>query len=295
MMKSFALWVVIALVLHGGSRQLTLATIPDDATNKNATRTSSAPAVATVSSSGLVSGVGYGRATMGMVTEDGGFTGSCEVTVSIIRWHTALGAEKQDYANCVRPTSDGGYIACGYYGTVDWEAGGPQEDDGQGTHYAPVWAYQDLILTSSGGFLAVGSANRKHWNGASYDYHYPTAIVPHDASGLAATATSCFFGSVDGDADTYVAKLAANGQVGWQTNVGGASCDSGYFIAPAPGGGYVVAGRTKSSDLLELCCSSSRRAAGAQTFYPAPSSFSQPLRRVCGPLRGRQRPPAGEA
>jgi hypothetical protein len=461
-----------ALVLHGGTRQLTLVTIPDAATNKNATWTSSAPAVATVSSSGLVSGVGYGRATIGMVTEDGGFTGSCEVAVSIIRWHTALGADEQDYAYCVRPTSDGGYIACGYYGfdtstffdralivkldangakqwevkptnslwlqsirelpdgsfvaagvghaihsdsnyyygsylvkiypngTVAWEAGGPWEDDGQGTHYAPVGVYGDVILTSSGGFLAVGSTNRMHWNGTSYDYTSSAAIVPHDASGLAATATSCFFGSVEGDylfaieasgdgnyiaaglagsvgfyllkvdpdlapvvafdtdgekrfgtdgrlrgicvdggslycigtsnddnvlpvpspilaahgdadtyvaklnattaviewqsllggsgldsghgiavdvdggivvtgsspssdiagaleanhggGDVYVAKLAANGQVVWQTNLGGASGDSGYFIAPAPGGGYVLAGGTKSTDLLEL-------------------------------------------
>ncbi len=55
---------------------------PDDATNKNVTWSSSNPGVATVSESGLVTPVSAGTTTITVTTEDGGFTASCEVTVT---------------------------------------------------------------------------------------------------------------------------------------------------------------------------------------------------------------------
>lgn len=55
---------------------------PSDAANKNVTWTSSNTAVATVDSTQKITGVSAGTATITATTVDGGFTASCEVTVT---------------------------------------------------------------------------------------------------------------------------------------------------------------------------------------------------------------------
>jgi uncharacterized protein YjdB len=62
--------------------QLTATVAPSDATNKNVSWSSSDTAVATVSSSGLVTGVAEGTATITVTTEDGSFTAQCTITVT---------------------------------------------------------------------------------------------------------------------------------------------------------------------------------------------------------------------
>ena len=68
--------------------QLKVVILPLDATNNKVTFTSSAPDIATVSESGLITAVKAGtaeqpaQATITVKTEDGGFTASCVVTVT---------------------------------------------------------------------------------------------------------------------------------------------------------------------------------------------------------------------
>lgn len=62
--------------------QLTASVQPADASNQNVVWTSSDKSVATVSADGLVTIKGNGRAVITATTEDGGFTASCNVTVS---------------------------------------------------------------------------------------------------------------------------------------------------------------------------------------------------------------------
>lgn len=66
----------------GATLSLTASVAPADATNKNVTYSTSDDAIATVTSEGVVSGVGAGTATITVTTEDGGFTATSEVTVS---------------------------------------------------------------------------------------------------------------------------------------------------------------------------------------------------------------------
>ena len=63
------------------SEQLTTRILPDSATNKNVTWSSSNTGVATVNASGLVTAISPGIATISVRTEDGGHTATCEVTV----------------------------------------------------------------------------------------------------------------------------------------------------------------------------------------------------------------------
>jgi uncharacterized protein YjdB len=61
---------------------LTATVAPTNATNKTVTWTSSDPTVATVSSTGVVSGIAAGSATITATTQSGAFTSSSTVTVT---------------------------------------------------------------------------------------------------------------------------------------------------------------------------------------------------------------------
>lgn len=66
----------------GDTESLVATVLPTNASNKNVTWTSNRTSVATVSSSGLVSAVGAGSATITVKTADGNKTASCTVTVT---------------------------------------------------------------------------------------------------------------------------------------------------------------------------------------------------------------------
>jgi lysophospholipase L1-like esterase len=71
-----------ATVTSGGTTQLTATVSPSNATNKQVSWVSSNPAVATVNSTGLVSGIAAGSATITATTSDGGFTATSAITVT---------------------------------------------------------------------------------------------------------------------------------------------------------------------------------------------------------------------
>lgn len=71
-----------ASLVAGSTQQLSGAVQPTDATNKAITWTTSAPLIATVSSTGLVTAVAEGTATITATTADGNFTDTCAVTVT---------------------------------------------------------------------------------------------------------------------------------------------------------------------------------------------------------------------
>ena len=66
----------------GDTQQLTATVSPSNATNKAVSYASSNSNVATVSSSGLVTAVGTGSATITITTDDGGKTATCSITVT---------------------------------------------------------------------------------------------------------------------------------------------------------------------------------------------------------------------
>ncbi|PXW18983.1 Ig-like domain-containing protein [Pantoea sp. JKS000250] len=69
-------------VVVGATRQLTGTVLPADATDKSGTWTTSDATKATVSSTGLVTGVAAGTATITFKSNDGNFTGTCAVSVT---------------------------------------------------------------------------------------------------------------------------------------------------------------------------------------------------------------------
>jgi uncharacterized protein YjdB len=68
----------------GGTTALTATILPANATNKSVTWSSSNPLVATVSQSGIVTGVALGTATITATTVSGGFMASSAISVTIV-------------------------------------------------------------------------------------------------------------------------------------------------------------------------------------------------------------------
>ena len=88
--------------------QLTVTVLPEDATDKTVTWTSSDPSVATVDENGLVTAVGNGTATITATTNDGtNLTATCEVTVEtpISSYLTLTDVSGLIGARCVLPIS----------------------------------------------------------------------------------------------------------------------------------------------------------------------------------------------
>ena len=66
----------------GATQQLTPTVLPDNATDKSVSYSSDATNVATVSDTGLITAVSAGNATITVSTTDGGYTATCDVTVT---------------------------------------------------------------------------------------------------------------------------------------------------------------------------------------------------------------------
>ncbi len=83
----------------GGVLQLTATIVPDNATNKNVKWSSSDETIATVDTTGKVTAVKEGTATITVTTEDGEKTATCNVTVAKV--------EKKDYTKTINNLIDG--------------------------------------------------------------------------------------------------------------------------------------------------------------------------------------------
>lgn len=80
----------------GATQQLTPTVLPDNATNKAVTYSTSADGVATVSTSGLITAVANGTADITVTTADGAKTAKCAVTVEIPVPVTAIDVTPKD-------------------------------------------------------------------------------------------------------------------------------------------------------------------------------------------------------
>jgi len=72
----------LSLTVGGDTGTLTATVAPDDATNKGVTWSSSDTSKVTVSTSGVVTAVAVGTATISVTTTDGNFSATCKVTVT---------------------------------------------------------------------------------------------------------------------------------------------------------------------------------------------------------------------
>jgi beta-fructofuranosidase len=121
-----------------GTQETLVATVlPADATNKSVSWTSSNSSVATVNSSGLVTAVSVGTATITATTQDMGKTASCIVTV-VAQSYTVLDFESGNLSGWTI-FSGNAFSAADVCQDVNWGWGGPFNQ--QGAWH--LWGFKD--------------------------------------------------------------------------------------------------------------------------------------------------------
>lgn len=127
---------------------LTPTVTPNDATFKGVTWASSDERVALVSSTGVVTGVSAGSATITVGTKDGHFTDCCEITVtSNPKYKTDTYADGVPYKMYLQNKGyfDGGVGKSDYFGTTT-----PEYEDGVNVYFETVNSYKRVYFMSGG-------------------------------------------------------------------------------------------------------------------------------------------------
>ncbi|MEF3167806.1 MAG: hypothetical protein K6360_00500 [Deltaproteobacteria bacterium] len=137
-----------------------------------------------------------------------------------VAWQKTYGGTNTDEAWSIQQTTDGGYIVAG--GTGSFGAGGD------------LWV---IKLDASGNV-----AWQKTYGGPRYEY--ATSIQQTSDGGYIVAGLTYSFGT--GDADFWVLKLDASGNVTWQKTYGGPRYEYATSIQQTSDGGYIVAGGTGS-------------------------------------------------
>lgn len=192
-----------------------------------------------------------------------------------IEWTKTFGSAKIDYGNCVRQTSDRGFIIAGAYGRnafMPWVgyiylvktdmSGNEQWHQTHGiTNNENVG--KSIQQTADGGYIVAGYTG--------YTYHIDGYVEKTDSEGN--IVWSHLFGKFDfydsctciqqtadngyivsgwagsygtGAGDVWLIKLEANGAEEWNQTFGGIGLDGGDSVRQTADGGYIVCGSTES-------------------------------------------------
>jgi hypothetical protein len=136
-------------------------------------------------------------------------------------WTRTYGGSNHEMAQCVRQTSDGGFVVAGH--TLSFGAG--QYD---------VW----LLKTDANG----DTLWTRTYGGADAEWGYSVEQTTDGGYILAGFTYS--FGA--GDRDFYLVKTDANGDTLWTRTYGGAEWDVAYSVEQTSDGGYILTGETVS-------------------------------------------------
>ncbi len=161
-----------------------------------------------------------------------------------VEWAKNIGGSGADYIESVAETSDGGYIAGGYFGSDEIQVGN-----------------ETLISNgSSDGIIIKYDANggvkwAKSFGGNSVDY--VTSVAETSDGGVivggyfysdeiqAGDETITNNGSDDG----FIIKYSSNGMIEWAKSIGGSEQDFIYSVSATNDGGVVVGGEFWSSSI----------------------------------------------
>jgi hypothetical protein len=146
-------------------------------------------------------------------------------------WEKTYGGSHEDYGYSVAQTSDGGYIIGGT--TFSFPAG--RAEAYFGVHSAQFY----LIKTDSEG--------NEIWEktfGAEGGDEWGMSVSPTSDGGYIIVGKTWSYGA--GLADVYLIKTDSEGNELWEKTFGGGNVDTGYCVAPANDGGYIIVGSTGS-------------------------------------------------
>lgn len=160
----------------------------------------------------------------------------CKLDVTgALQWQRCLGGSTTDQGFSVVQTEDSGYVFAGYSSSTDGEVTGNHG----GNDY---W----IVKIDKTGVLLW----EKSYGGTASDRGFNIAKTDDGGfivNGVTASSDGDVVGS-HGGLDLWVLKLDENGDMEWQKCLGGSGDDFGRDVLQTPDGGYVVCGKTNSTD-----------------------------------------------
>jgi uncharacterized protein YjdB len=164
----------------GASRTLTATVLPDNASNKTVTWSSSAPSIARIdANTGVVTGVAQGQAIITVTTQDGGKTATCPVTIT--RYYTSTDFSRDREVITLQAASVGNGINIVLMG------------DGFSDRMIENGTYENVMRTMLNiAFLEEPFTSFRDM----FDVYAVIAVSPNETFGPGAdTAFDCTFGS----------------------------------------------------------------------------------------------------
>jgi hypothetical protein len=184
-------------------------------------------------------------------------------------WARTYGGPDNDAGFCVKPTSDSGFVVCGFF-TGEGRAtsdGYIIKTDALGD---TIWtgryggsgdeSFAEITQTSDGGYIAAG--NKTEPDGYHTDVYvvktdsvgeviwsreYDNPSLTDHANSVLQTSDGGFVicgvkGGIGTAFDMWLIKTDSSGNVEWSRTYGGDGYDAGYSVDQTSDGGYIVAG-----------------------------------------------------
>jgi hypothetical protein len=153
-----------------------------------------------------------------------------------IEWQKCLGGTTGDQmANSIIQTPDGGYAVAGRTSSSDLDASGNHG------------SYDAWVVKLDG----QGNTERHKCLGGSSSEQANSIVRTTDGGYAVAIITASTDGDVSGNhggGDGWIVRLDSSMNILWQKSIGGTDDEAIYSIVQSSDGGYVIAGRTKSTD-----------------------------------------------
>ena len=192
-------------------------------------------------------------------------------------WTRTFGGNRQDWANFIQQTSDGGYIVVGYTNSSGflssdlWLIKTDESGDtlwtkifGIGAFNSPLDEGMCVQQTSDGGYIVTGytessgSGGYDIWLIRTDELGDPVWTKTFGGSareegrsvqqtldgGYIVTGFTRSFGA--GDSDVWLIKTDESGDTLWTKTFGGIDQDEGYFVQQTSDGGFIIVGETCS-------------------------------------------------
>jgi len=152
-----------------------------------------------------------------------------------IEWERNYGGSKNDKANSIMQTTDGGYIVAGSSNSKNKDVGG---NNGKSDYW---------ILKLDG----IGNLEwEKNYGGSEDDIAW--SIMQTTDGGYIVTGNTFSndgnVGGNNGESDCWVIKLDEKGDLEWENNYGGSKYDISYSILQTVDGGYIFSGNSLPND-----------------------------------------------
>jgi len=170
---------------------------------------------------------GHGGKDLYIVKLD--FSGSVE-------WQRMYGGNDFDHAYAVRQTTDNGYVVAGYSNSMDIP--GAMNHGSYGCYLIKLDRFGDIEWQNM-------------YGGNDFDITYEVEQTTDGGYVLAGYSNSTDIPGVTNNGlwDYYLVKLDDDGNVEWQRVYGGSTRDFAYTVEQTVDGGYIMAGRSNSTDI----------------------------------------------